>query len=210
MTPEALQSILNDCLKMCGFPRACNVRLRIAPIAALGCAAWSDNQIFRDAAVEIVFDQTRLASMSSRTCYDILLHELSHSALQYSAVENPTHTAYFAAICSLFYERYAYKHPADRFPLTDSISVYDVREESTLTRGQALDYAMQWGKKHRDDKLTALQIAELAYADYNAHLQGMRHAEDAATRRSALAGLAMAAMAAITATCVIDLVRPFF
>ena len=102
MTPESLQSILTDCLKLCGFPRECNVRLPIAPIAALGCAAWSDNQIFRDAAVEIVFDQTRLASMSSRTCYDILLHELSHSALQYSAVENPTHTAYFAAICSLF------------------------------------------------------------------------------------------------------------
>ncbi|WP_163055365.1 hypothetical protein [Acidithiobacillus ferrooxidans] len=210
MTPEALQSILSDCLKMCGFPRECNVRLRVAPISALGCSAWSDNQIFTDAAVEIVMDQTRLASMSSRAGYDILLHELSHSALQYSAVENPAHTAYFAAICSLFYERYAYKHPADRFPLTDSMSVYDVREETTLTRGQALDYAMQWGKKHRDDKLTALQIAELAHADYTAHLQNLRDAEDAAKRRSAMAAMAMAAMAAITAMCALALARPFF
>ena len=210
MTPEDLQLILIDCLKLCGFPRECSVRLRIAPIAALGCAAWSDDQIFREAAVEIVLDQTRLISMTSRTGYDILLHELSHSALQYSAVENPTHTAYFAAICSLFYERYTYKHPAERFPLTDSMSVYDVREETTLTRGQALDYAMAWGKKHRDDKLTALQIAELAYADYNAHLQRMRDTEDAAKRRSAMAGLAMAAMAMITTVCSLALARPFF
>ena len=210
MTPESLQSILTDCLKLCGFPRECNVRLRIAPIAALGCAAWSDNQIFRDAAVEIVFDQTRLTSMTSRSCYDILLHELSHSALQYSAVENPSHTAYFAAICSLFYERYTYKHPAERFPLTDSMSIYDVREESTLTRGQALDFAMAWGKKHRDDKLTALQIAELAYADYNAHLKNLRDAEDAAKRRSALAAMAMAAMAMITTICGLAMIRPFF
>ena len=210
MTPEALKSILTDCLTLCAFPRECRVRLRIAPILALGCSAWSDDQIMTDASVEIVVDQTRLVSVSYRQAHDLLLHELSHTALQFSTVENSSHTAYFAAICALFYERYAYKHQADRFPLTDGMSVYDVREESTLTRGQALDFAMQWAKKHRDDKLTALQIAELAYEDYIAHVQAMRDAEDAAKRRSALAAMAMAAMTAITSICLLALVRPFF
>lgn len=174
MEHEKVLSAFAYCLKITEFPASCKVKLSLSDLRyERACSGVSQDCIKSDGHVKISLDATLAACAGERRVFEVLLHELAHAALQYSSVAAAGHTAYFLALTCLFYRKFDARNSA-KVPLLELINMYDQREESILTPGQALAFALQWSKEEldkHDDAISAAEQAHAAYTEYCDKLQ---------------------------------------
>ena len=183
MEHEKVQEAFDYCLKITGFPTTRKVQLSLDNLRyERECSGQSQDCIKSDGHVKISLDATLAASAGERRVFEVLLHELAHATLQHSSVANPGHTAYFLALTCLFYRKFDARNSA-KVPLLELIDMYDQREESILTPGQALDFALQWAKDNLDKRIDAISAAEAAHAAYTEYCDKLRKDEADTARR---------------------------
>ncbi|MHB1643513.1 MAG: hypothetical protein ACYCS8_12800, partial [Acidithiobacillus sp.] len=184
MEHEKVQEAFDYCLKITGFPATRKVQLSLDNLRhERECSGFSRDCIKTAGHVQIALDATLAASAGERRVFEVLLHELGHAALQYADVPDSGHTAYFLALTCLFYRRFDARKHGTKVPLLEYIDLYDQREESILTPGQALDFALAWAKAHESTQIGAVEAAEQAHADYIVFCDKLRKDEADTARR---------------------------
>lgn len=209
MEHQKVLEVFDYCLKIADFPPRCKLRLSFKELRyGEDCTAWADDRIKQDGYVEIAFDSQAAAEAGSRRLHDVFLHELAHAALQYARGASGAgsgHTAYFLALTCLFYRRFDALNGGKRVPLLEAVSLYDMREESILTHGQALEFALSWSKENMDRHDDAITAAERAHSDYIAYWQSLEEARRKEARgvfrfRLAVLSASVAAALAVVST----------
>jgi hypothetical protein len=182
MDHEKILEAFAYCLKVAEFPEACKVKLLLSDLRyERGCSGLSQNLIKSDGCVAISVDATLAICATPKRVYEVLLHEIAHAALQYSSVDSAGHTAYFLALVCLFYRRFDARNSAE-VPLLELIDLYDQREESLLSPGQSLDFALAWSKENMNKHDDAVNAAETAFAAYTAHCERLENDKAKAAR----------------------------
>lgn len=183
MDHEKVLDAFDYCLKIADFPKRCKIKLLLSDLRyERECSGVSQDCITSDGHVKISLDATLAACAGERRVFEVLLHELAHAALQHSSVTNPGHTAYFLALTCLFYRRFDARNSA-KVPLLELIDMYDQREESLLTPGQSLEFALHWSKTHAQTQMNAVEAAEAAHAAYIAYCDTLEEEKRREARR---------------------------